>query len=305
MVRHLLLLTVAALALGTGCGARPGRVIVLGLDGVDPEVVELLVDDGRLPSFARLKAEGAFGPLEASFPLVSPVLWTTIATGRTPEEHGITSFKAPSQEERAKQPVTSTMRRVRALWDIASEAGREVAVVGWWATWPPSPVNGTMVSDRACYHLLFAEGQQGHEGIRDAVYPPDLAERVAPLIRRPVRHRRRRSCSLRLGPRRGARPAVRLRRRPQPLPLGAGVGLKLRRHRRAAVAHRAARPPDGLHRGDRLGVAPVRPPVPRRRAPRRARRAAGPLRPRGGGDVRLGGRAARPSHGRLRRPTPP
>jgi tetratricopeptide (TPR) repeat protein len=61
-----------------------------------------------------------------------------------------------------------------------------VAVVGWWATWPPEPVNGAVVSDRTCYHLLFEKGQQGQEAIRDAVYPPALAERVAPMIRRPT-----------------------------------------------------------------------------------------------------------------------
>lgn len=188
MLRRALLAaaTAAALALHSGCGARPGRVIVLGLDGIDPRVVELLVAEGRLPSFARLQAEGAFGPLQADLPLVSPVLWTTIATGRTPDEHGITSFKATGVGDDAKQPVTSAMRRVRALWSIASEAGRRVAVVGWWATWPPESVNGAVVSDRTCYHLLFEKGQQGQEAIRDAVYPPALAERVAPMIRRPT-----------------------------------------------------------------------------------------------------------------------
>ena len=171
----------ALLALPSGCGRRPGRVIVLGLDGLDPRAVELLVAEGRLPAFARLKAEGAFGSLRADLPLVSPVLWTTIATGRTPDVHGITGFKSADNAE----PVTSTMRQARALWSIASEAGRRVAVVGWWATWPPEPVNGVVVSDRTCYHLLFAEGQQGQEAIREAVYPPALAERIAPMIRRP------------------------------------------------------------------------------------------------------------------------
>ena len=187
MLRRVLLtvVVIAAVALPTGCGARPGRVIVLGLDGVDPKVVDLLVAEGRLPAFARLRAEGAFGPLRADLPLVSPVLWTTIATGRRPAEHGITSFKSAGADGDAKQPVTSAMRRVRALWNIASEAGRRVAVIGWWATWPPETVNGAVVSDRTCYHLLFEKGQKGEAAIRDAVAPPELAERVAPMIRRP------------------------------------------------------------------------------------------------------------------------
>jgi len=175
----------AVLAVAPGCRGRTGRVIVLGLDGIDPRVVELLVAEGRMPAFARLQAEGAFGPLQADLPLVSPVLWTTIATGRRPADHGISSFKEAGDVAGAKQPVTSTMRRVQALWNIASEAGRRVAVVGWWATWPPETVNGAVVSDRTCYHLLFEKGQQGQLAIRDAVYPPGLAERIAPMIRRP------------------------------------------------------------------------------------------------------------------------
>ena len=52
-----------------------------------------------------------------------------MTTGRRPADHGITSFKEAAAGPDAKQPVTSSMRRVRALWDIASEAGRRVAVV--------------------------------------------------------------------------------------------------------------------------------------------------------------------------------
>ena len=55
-------------------------------------------------------------------------------------------------------PVTSRMRKVKALWNILSDAGRRVDVVGWWATWPPENVNGSIVSDHTCYHFLFSDG---------------------------------------------------------------------------------------------------------------------------------------------------
>ena len=111
-------------------------MIVLGLDGVDPEVVDLLMSEGKLPNFARLRQGGAYGRLESSKPLLSPIIWTTIATGKTPLEHGIGHFVAVNEKTGAQLPVTSQMRRVKALWNILSGAGREVAVVGWWATWP-------------------------------------------------------------------------------------------------------------------------------------------------------------------------
>jgi len=187
MPRRLLALTVAiaALLLVPGCGHRRDRVVVLGIDGIDPRVVDLLAREGQLPAFSRLRAEGAWGPLEASLPLASPVLWTTMATGRTPDEHGITSFKVAKAEAGGGEPVTSTQRRVKALWNLASEAGRRVAVVGWWATWPVEPVNGALVSDRTCYHFLFADGQQGRSAVRDTVFPPELTPRVEAMIRRP------------------------------------------------------------------------------------------------------------------------
>ena len=56
-------------------------------------------------------------------------------------------------------PVTSGMRKVKALWNILSDKQKKVAVVGWWATWPAEDVNGAMVSDHLCYHFLFPQGQ--------------------------------------------------------------------------------------------------------------------------------------------------
>ncbi len=87
----------ALLAFGflLGCsGERQGRVIVLGIDGLDPATIDLLMSEGRLPNFARMRSDGAYGKLKAAPPLLSPVLWTTIATGKGPTEHGIGHFTA-------------------------------------------------------------------------------------------------------------------------------------------------------------------------------------------------------------------
>jgi predicted AlkP superfamily phosphohydrolase/phosphomutase/Flp pilus assembly protein TadD len=168
------------------CQARQnqGKVIVLGLDGLDPHAIDLLMSEGRLPNFARLRQHGAYGKLKASPPLLSPVLWTTIATGKTPDQHGIGHFVAIDNATGAELPATSTLRRVKAIWSIASDADRSVATVGWWATWPPEQLNGVVVSDHTCYHFLFREGATG--GSQAAVtYPAELADELAALIRRP------------------------------------------------------------------------------------------------------------------------
>ncbi len=176
-----------ALLLVGGCAreAPPGRVIVLGLDGVDPDAVELLIADGQLPHFAALRRDGAFGRLRSSKPLLSPILWTTIATGKPPDQHQIGHFVAVNSTTGEQLPVTSRMRKVKALWNIATAAGRSVAVVGWWATWPAEPVTGAIVSDHTCYHFLFDEGLRGGGERSASVYPPALADRVAALVKRP------------------------------------------------------------------------------------------------------------------------
>jgi predicted AlkP superfamily phosphohydrolase/phosphomutase/Flp pilus assembly protein TadD len=179
-------LVLAAVLLVACARAEPsGRVIVLGLDGFDPRTVDLLVSEGALPNVARLRREGAYAPLRSEKPLLSPVIWTTIATGKPPLEHGIGHFVAVNERTGEQMPVTSQMRKVKALWNIASEAERTVAVVGWWATWPAESVRGVVVSDHTCYHFLFPEGAAGSRDRLGVVHPPEVSDEIGPLIRRP------------------------------------------------------------------------------------------------------------------------
>lgn len=176
----------AALALGTCASRRPARVVVLGIDGLDPATIDLLLSEGKLPNFARLRRDGAYGRLQSMHPLLSPVIWTTIATGKTPDQHGIGHFTAENQKTGEQLPVTSRMRRVKALWNMLSDKGRKVAVVGWWATWPAESVDGLVVSDHTCYHFLFRQGQDAAKDQGGITHPPELFERIRPLVRRPA-----------------------------------------------------------------------------------------------------------------------
>src|SRR5439155_1392235 len=82
-------------------------------------------------------------------------------------------------------PVTSQMRRVKAIWNILSDAGRRVAVVGWWATWPAETVRGTIVSDHVCYHFLLSDGAAEEGRAPGITFPAEAQAELAPLIRRP------------------------------------------------------------------------------------------------------------------------
>ena len=186
-MRIVLALAFSGLILAAGCQRpeAPGRIMVLGLDGMDPATVDLLMAEGKMPNFAKLRTDGAYGRLVSSKPLLSPIIWTTIATGKPPDQHRIGHFVAVNEKTGEQLPVTSRMRKVKALWNILSDAGRTVDVVGWWATWPAERVKGALVSDHTCYHFLFEEGAAGSTDATGIVYPPILEPTLRPMIKRP------------------------------------------------------------------------------------------------------------------------
>ncbi len=175
----------ALLLFGLGCARREPRVLVIGFDGFDPVASDLLMSEGKLPNFARMRREGAYSPLRSFKPMLSPILWTTIATGRTPDAHGIGHFVALDPKTGESLPVTSNLRRVRALWNILSEHGKPTSVIGWWATWPPEHIKGWVVSDHLMYHFLFGDGLTlGDPTVK--TWPPELEKQVDPLVVRPA-----------------------------------------------------------------------------------------------------------------------
>ncbi len=177
----------ALLLLACGRGAKPGRVIVFGLDGADPATIDLLMSEGKLPNFTKLRREGAYAPLLSQKPLLSPVIWTTVATGKTPDRHRIGHFVAVNSATGEQLPVTSQMRKASALWNILSNAGRSTAVVGWWATWPAEKVKGSVVSDHFAYHFLMEESSRlpTLSAQPGTTYPPELEKRLDPFKKRP------------------------------------------------------------------------------------------------------------------------
>jgi tetratricopeptide (TPR) repeat protein len=158
------------------------KVLWLAVDSFDWDIARPLMEAGRMPHLKRLVEEGASGDLQPVAPLLSPVIWTSVATGKTPGKHGIVDFVASDPATGAVIPVTSTLRRSRAFWNILSDAGVSVGVIAWWASFPAEPVQGFMATDRIAYQLF-------RDRIRDVAgddllktHPRDLFGDIAPLI---------------------------------------------------------------------------------------------------------------------------
>ena len=177
-----------ALTFGVACeeGAAPvrGRVLLVGIDGANLRIARPLMNEGRLPNLMRIARAGYFGALRSHFPLHSPRVWTSIATGKLPQKHGILGFSY-EDEKGIGRLYLSTDRTTHALWNIASDAGMTVGVVNWWNTYPLEKINGVMVSD----HLLSLDFQGRRELTGAApvargpiAYPVEWHERVAPLL---------------------------------------------------------------------------------------------------------------------------
>jgi hypothetical protein len=181
------------------------RVLVIGIDGGTWKTLDPLREQGRMPNLDALCRRGVTARLESDLPTYSPNLWTSIATGKTLDKHGIPTHvytRLPlGLPDVAQRPdginyLTKVMKyavraanraglfttgvygadnlRARRYWDIAGELGMRSVTLEWYVTHPAEPVDGIQISDR--FHLL--EG----EALQRAVFPAELAPALAEEI---------------------------------------------------------------------------------------------------------------------------
>src|SRR5580693_8990898 len=155
------------------------RVLLVGWDAADWKVIHPLMDAGKMPNLQRLVKNGASGQIATLHPPLSPMLWTSIATGKRPFKHGIHGFSEPTPDGRGVQPVTNLSRKSKALWNILNQNGLRSVVIGWWPSHPAEPIEGVMVSDH--YHRAWGPLEKGWPLPAGAVHPPELAGTLAGL----------------------------------------------------------------------------------------------------------------------------
>lgn len=162
--------------------ARVKRVVVVGFDGMDPELADRFMNEGKLPNLAALRSKGTFQPLRTTFPAISPVAWSTFQTGVNPGKHNIYDFLA--RDLRSYLPFLSSaqitgpkrhlkigkyslplgkpeikgMRRGTPFWHLLSKAGVACSVLRVPATFPPEKFSGVLLSGMCVPDLKGSQG---------------------------------------------------------------------------------------------------------------------------------------------------
>jgi tetratricopeptide (TPR) repeat protein/arylsulfatase A-like enzyme len=122
------------------------KVLLIGWDAADWQIISPMIDAGMLPVLNGLVDRGVMGNIATLQPCLSPLLWTSIATGKLADKHGILGFVEPDGTGGLRLS-TSTSRKTKALWNILTQNGLRSNVVGWYASHPAEPLSGVCISN--------------------------------------------------------------------------------------------------------------------------------------------------------------
>ena len=123
------------------------KLLLVGWDAADWQVIDPLLKDGKLPALESLIKGGGRGNISTLNPPLSPILWTSIATGKRAYDHGIKGFAEYDREKGVIEPIKATSRKSKAFWNILNEAGLKTNVINWWPSHPAEKLNGVCVSN--------------------------------------------------------------------------------------------------------------------------------------------------------------
>ncbi len=182
------------------------KVIVVGLDGLEPSIVEPMLAAGELPNLAKLRARGGFARVATTAPAQTPVAWSTFATGTNPGGHGVFDFlrRDPrtylpdlalnryEQKNAFTPPRAVNLRKGVPLWERLKSAGVESSVLRCPCSYPPDPVLGRLLSGMGVPDLrggqgtgtfyTTAEGLESGEGERVVTVRPAADGSIATTL---------------------------------------------------------------------------------------------------------------------------
>ena len=192
---------------GSGLHGQADRVIILGLDGLDPRLTEQFMREGKLPHFQRLEEMGAFAPLATSYPSISPAAWSSFMTGVDCSYHNIFDFL--TRDPRTYLPVLSSaeigrpsrtlslgnyriplgkpkvrlLRKSKPFWTILGENGIFSSVIRVPITFPPEKFNGLLLSGMCTPDLRGTQGTFSHYTTRNEAGSPAEGGVRVPVVR--------------------------------------------------------------------------------------------------------------------------
>jgi predicted AlkP superfamily phosphohydrolase/phosphomutase/tetratricopeptide (TPR) repeat protein len=150
------------------------KIILIGWDAADWKLMNPLIDSGKMPALSKMIDNGCMGNISTLEPVISPILWTSIATGKTGDKHGILGFTETDEITKTILPSLSTSRKTKAIWNILQQNGYKTHQIGWWATYPPEKLNGISVSD--LYAKPNIEKGVAQPSMLESVYPAEFKE---------------------------------------------------------------------------------------------------------------------------------
>ena len=160
------------------------KVLLIGWDAADWKVIHPLIAQGYMPTLKSVMDQGVWGNIATLSPILSPMLWTSIATGKRPYKHGIHGFIEPMPDGKGIRPSSSTTRKCKAVWNILTQKGMGTHQVGWFCSHPAEPINGVYVTN--LYEKISSMDADEWKLADNSVHPSQLAETLGELRLHPT-----------------------------------------------------------------------------------------------------------------------
>ncbi|MCD2258046.1 alkaline phosphatase family protein [Psychroserpens luteolus] len=158
---------------------KKNKVLLLGWDAADWKIMGPLLAKGQMPALKKLIDRGVYGNMATMNPPYSPMLWSTVATGKTPDKHGVLGFLELMPDMKGVHPVTVNSRKSRAIWNILHNQGLKSNLVGWWPSFPAEPINGVVVTDR--FQKVSMDPKAKNPIVSGTIHPESLVKEMSDL----------------------------------------------------------------------------------------------------------------------------
>jgi len=155
------------------------KVLLIGWDAADWKLIWPLIAKGHMPALKGLIERGVYGNMGTMDPPYSPMLWSSVATGKTPDKHGVHGFIEIMPNMKGIRPVTVTSRKAKAIWNILHNQGYKSNIVGWWPSFPAEPINGVVVSDK--FQKVKANPNEKTPFVKGTVHPESFTKEIHDL----------------------------------------------------------------------------------------------------------------------------